>query len=590
MRRLLATLPLLLLAVPTLAAPPIFLPVQGVLRAQGGGPVADGAYTLTFRLYAAADAKDALWTEIHADTAAQGGGFQVKLGDGSIPAPLPKAAFLADAPPWLGVQVSKEPELPRVRLDAVPFAVRAHHADTAETLTKPIPGALVDKGAIGSDHIAAGAVQGTHAAFAYAASATKGGAASDVACTGCVGKDDLDPEAVAAHLPVAAADKLGGVKVGAGLQIGQDGVLGLAGAVGAWKVSGDLQVAGKATVDGKLTLGGGFECTGCVGPAALQAGAYPKLDAGLLGGKAAAEYALVAGVPKLQSKTATLKDGETLTLKHGAKTFGLLALGWWKDDQGAMRPVPLETVYSGLSADPALVGRWSFDGCDAKDSSAALNHGETLNSPKCVTGKYGKAFEFNGSSQYVRVPHSKSLDIGGGNLTYGVWAYRTGGPDHAILLNKETLWESAWAGGQLVSAIAPGSPSNWSWQGSGTFPSNQWVHMVVVWNGATVKHYVNGSNSASYGLNGTLASGPCDLGIGARGIGCGGAGSHWTGMLDDAFVFKRALTDGEVQAIAANQWGGGQQTWALKQADNETVTLTNQSGTTSDVVLSVLTP
>ena len=51
------------------------------------------------------------------------------------------------------------------------------------------------------------------------------------------------------------------------------------------------------------------------------------------------------------------------------------------------------------------VGIWLFDedsGDSTKDMSSEGNHGKLVKSPKCVTGKFGKALEFNGKGNFVK--------------------------------------------------------------------------------------------------------------------------------------------------------------------------------------------
>ncbi len=91
---------------------------EGVLQS-GSGPATDGAYSLTFALYASASAESALWTEGPLQVQVQGGRLQVALG---ATKPLPAAALGAASAPHIGVKVGNDPELPRMPLHGVPFA------------------------------------------------------------------------------------------------------------------------------------------------------------------------------------------------------------------------------------------------------------------------------------------------------------------------------------------------------------------------------------------------------------------------------------------------------------------------------------
>jgi len=73
---------------------------------------------------------------------------------------------------------------------------------------------------------------------------------------------------------------------------------------------------------------------------------------------------------------------------------------------------------------PGTVLSFAFDensGDFVTDASGNGNHGRFVRGPQWVTGKHGAALRFDGSGQYVRVPNSSSLDIGGHGITISMW-------------------------------------------------------------------------------------------------------------------------------------------------------------------------
>jgi len=125
-----------------LAAVPLRTPVQGAIRDNAGQPVMDGAFEVTFALYAASTDGEAAWTE----TWPPGGGdcqvdptgcvalsygrFRVSLGTHVALTP----ALFSAGDLWLGVTVEGEPELPRHRLGSTPYAMVAGTASVAQAL------------------------------------------------------------------------------------------------------------------------------------------------------------------------------------------------------------------------------------------------------------------------------------------------------------------------------------------------------------------------------------------------------------------------------------------------------------------------
>lgn len=109
----------------SVSAIPQLINYQGFLTDDAGVPVADGDYSLTFRIWDAETGPTQLWSEDHPTVSVANGLFNVILGSYS-PLTLP-----FDADYWLGVQIQAEPELPRIRLTSVGYSYRAGEADHA---------------------------------------------------------------------------------------------------------------------------------------------------------------------------------------------------------------------------------------------------------------------------------------------------------------------------------------------------------------------------------------------------------------------------------------------------------------------------
>ncbi len=133
------------------AAIPATVGINGALVAAGGGPAADGNYISLFRLYDKESGGNAVWFEGPLDLVVKAGSFHHALGSKT---PLSASTIAAMPQVWLGVQVGIDPELPRVPLHSVVFAM---HAGSAETLS----------------------------------------------CSGCIGAAQLDPKALAAYTKTA---------------------------------------------------------------------------------------------------------------------------------------------------------------------------------------------------------------------------------------------------------------------------------------------------------------------------------------------------------------------------------------------------
>ncbi len=96
--------------------------IEGVLLSSGGGPAADGNYSVTLSYVDAGGAP--LWTEGAQQIAVKAGQFSAKLGEKT---PLLPAVFAK--PVQLLLQVGTDPALPAVAVSSVPLALRAGVAE-----------------------------------------------------------------------------------------------------------------------------------------------------------------------------------------------------------------------------------------------------------------------------------------------------------------------------------------------------------------------------------------------------------------------------------------------------------------------------
>lgn len=114
-------------AVSVAHAIPVTTAIEGFVTATGGGPAADGEYTMTFSLYAQADSPAAAWQETSIAVGVKNGQFSHSLGSLT---PISAQTLANLKAPLLGIRIAMEPELSRAPLQAVPFAWRAAAAES----------------------------------------------------------------------------------------------------------------------------------------------------------------------------------------------------------------------------------------------------------------------------------------------------------------------------------------------------------------------------------------------------------------------------------------------------------------------------
>lgn len=218
------------------------------------------------------------------------------------------------------------------------------------------------------------------------------------------------------------------------------------------------------------------------------------------------------------------------------------------------------TGVSNAKIDPkTCVGAWLFDegkGDSVKDSSGNGNDGTLAKSPKWVQGQFSSALEFNGTSNYVKVPKSASLNLGNKDVTIVVWAksytanvwkpfvnkYQAGGTDTMILgairdSNNITL---AFYNDDLNIAYTP--------------KLNTWEHYAFVFDSKSKKReaFVNGNSVGSDTAAGLPAGSDVqDIEIGSMLY----ANLYYSGIIDDVAIFSAVLTKDDIGNIMNNGFG-----------------------------------
>jgi hypothetical protein len=213
----------------------------------------------------------------------------------------------------------------------------------------------------------------------------------------------------------------------------------------------------------------------------------------------------------------------------------------------------LLTTQGYTEIDPeTLLGMWLFDeGQDdtAADSSGNGNDGK-LEGAKWIDGKFGKALEFNGVSDYVDAGNDPITDVDGTNiLSISAWVKRAS--DNSIML----VVMRRSPGGYILGVGVVGAGANQIKMTKyaivdiylGDFPQDtDWHHLVGVWDedGQTV--YIDGDINAESTNTANFSSAAAgNLLIG----GDTAAQGRTEGAIDDVAIFNVALTEDDVKEI-----------------------------------------
>jgi hypothetical protein len=222
-------------------------------------------------------------------------------------------------------------------------------------------------------------------------------------------------------------------------------------------------------------------------------------------------------------------------------------------------------------SDPNLVGWWTLDegqGTIAVDWSGRGKHGAFQGDPLWVDGLDGGALEFDGDD-YVDTGNTQDL----AKWTIACWVISPAAPASASPsgpLHREKNYQFDWNHTDAVFRGAVAIEIGGTWHAASYMPvaANTWYHLAATLDGTALRAYRDGvlitTNTAASGVP-TAETGTLKLGRHAT------AAQFFTGTVDDARVYSRALSAQEIQAVMR---GNLTRAWQPNPAN----------GSTSDVV------
>ncbi|MFC1718185.1 LamG domain-containing protein [Candidatus Poribacteria bacterium] len=202
----------------------------------------------------------------------------------------------------------------------------------------------------------------------------------------------------------------------------------------------------------------------------------------------------------------------------------------------------------------SLAGVWLFDegsGNTVGDMSGNSNDGELKGNPEWSEGQFGKALDFNGSSDYVEVPHSDSLSITG-DITIVAWTFKRSDAIHGgTIVGKWKQNGDVWSyvlyglgdnGGGWRLRWNDASQTNL--EGPYQLPNDEWIHYAATYDGSTMVVYENAKEIVNIAADKEIAVTDNPVWIGNDGY-----QQHLNGLLDEVAIFSATLTVDEIADI-----------------------------------------
>ena len=234
-----------------------------------------------------------------------------------------------------------------------------------------------------------------------------------------------------------------------------------------------------------------------------------------------------------------------------------------------------QATQSSADVNSGLVLHYDFDtepvGGKVLDKSGKGNDGQAVGVQWVADGHQGGSVLFGPTDGYIRVPNNDSLNPS--NITLAAWIKTSDQGD-----TWRRVFDKSFTNGYALSIGGGHTPGNRSkgrsvievgakdshnkgGESSDVFVTDgQWHHLAVTYNGEELHLYVDGWPQQHVARwEGRVPANSFDLTLGMNLVNpnpkFNEVGASLDGLMDDAMIFNRALSDDEVQALFKSQGG-----------------------------------
>ena len=212
-------------------------------------------------------------------------------------------------------------------------------------------------------------------------------------------------------------------------------------------------------------------------------------------------------------------------------------------------------------------GLWHLNG-NSTDSSGNNNHGtDTAITYSQANGKFGQGADFNGSTSRIQCADSASLSITG-NYTLSCWVNIDALPGtnaFMSILGKYDVLNSGTLntgyemrlhndGGTQKIGVIHGSSGSATLTVTRTLDTGVWLHLCGVYNGSTIKLYLNGNEIGTVNETTNPNDNSKALNIGNFGYytpSSGELGRYLNGKIEEVHISSTALTAQQIRTMYA---------------------------------------
>ncbi len=193
---------------------------------------------------------------------------------------------------------------------------------------------------------------------------------------------------------------------------------------------------------------------------------------------------------------------------------------------------------------------------NSTDSSGNGNNG-TDTAITYVDGKFGKCASFNGSSSYISIPNSSSLNLTN-SFTFNLWFNKQDTSSKHMLIkwgagtapqkNQYHLWVNY--SGNLSLFVRQSNSADVEIADTSPVPTNSYNLVTFTGDGSNLRIYVNGNlkNTVAWSSSFNVPVSPNPVGIGVKiEINTPSDTAYFNGSIDEVIIESRAWTASEIK-------------------------------------------
>ena len=251
------------------------------------------------------------------------------------------------------------------------------------------------------------------------------------------------------------------------------------------------------------------------------------------------------------------KNGENAAGRRLAIPIGSYDKFNWDFLNNNGRLMVQRAIQWGIDVDVASpsgpIAHWKLDeanGTTAVDSVGG-HDGTVVGNPTWSAGTLGGALDYDGVGDRVDV--GSIMDGSASQISVTAWVFKRDIEDDRVISKSSStaivdhIFSLGVAGTTIRTRLRTTDNGGISNYDGGIISLNQWVHLAFTYDGAMLRIYSDGTETASYVVTG-------DMIASTQGVAIGNVNAtddrYWNGLLDDVRIYDRALDPAEIADLA----------------------------------------